>query len=105
MVEDIGWVYLSQGNLGEMFKWIFNTYFPFLTFWIIIGITIFTIIYVKSNDLSLSTSILTIYFIVIANFMVETGVGSIYNTVIKYVSLLLILFVFFLLYRSYKTTR
>ncbi len=105
MVQDIAWTYLSQGNLGEMFKWIINTYFPFLLFWVLLGITIFSIVYTKSNNLSLSTSIITIYFIVVANFMVEGGTGSVYYTVIKYISLLLIVFIFFLLYRAYKSSQ
>ena len=105
MVQDTGWVYLSQGELGEMMKWILNSYFPFLIFWVLLGITIFSIVYVKTNNLSVSSSLLAIYFIVVSNFMIDGGEGSGYNTIIKYISLLLILFIFFLLYRVYKGSR
>ena len=101
MVSDIGYGYLIQGNLGEMFKWVFNIYFPYLLFWVFLGIVIFAIIYVKSNNLSFSTSIAMIYLIIVSNFMVT--VGSQYAIIIKYISLLLILFVFFLLYKVYKS--
>ena len=100
MVSDVAFGYLIQGNLEGMFKWVLNSYFPFLLFWIFLGITIFTVIYVKSNNLSFSTSMVIMYFIVVSQFMI--GNDSEYITVINYLTLFLIFFVFFLLYKVYK---
>lgn len=100
MVNDIAYGYLIQGNLEEMFKWVLNSYFPFLIFWIFLGIVIFTIIYVKSNNLSLSTAMFIVYFVVASEFMCIGG--SEFATVINYVNIVLIIFLFFLLYKVYK---
>jgi len=100
MVQDIGWVYLTQGELGEMIKWVLGSYFPYLTFYILMGVLVFNIVYVKSKNLSLSAAMFILYFITVINFV---SVGAVYYTVIKYVTLILVVFVFFLLYRLYKS--
>lgn len=93
-------MYLTQGELGEMIKWVLGSYFPYLTFYILMGVLIFNIIYVKSKNLSLSAVMFILYFITVINFV---SAGAVYYTVIKYVTLILVVFVFFLLYRLYKS--
>jgi len=101
MVQDIGFGYLMQGEIGEMIKWVLGSYFPYLIFYILIGVLIFNIVYTKSHNLSLSSAMFILYFITVVNFM---SVGAVYYTIIKYITLVLVVFVFFLLYRLYKSS-
>jgi len=102
MVQDMGWGYLIQGELGEMIKWVLGSYFPYLVFYLLVGVLIFNIVYTKSHNLSLSSVMFILYFITVINLI---NVGAVYYTVIKYITLILVVFVFFLLYRLYKSTR
>jgi len=87
--------YFINGRFSEMFYWMFQNYFVYGTFFLLLGLTIFSIIQAKTKNLSFSTAVVSLYFIVISPIMI----GKWFKTYTFYIQVLLAMVLGYALYR------
>lgn len=68
------WNLLSVGNYLQYFIVITNTYFPFGSFYWIIGFTIFMVIQLKSRNMAYASGIAAAFFVTITQTPLVTNV-------------------------------
>lgn len=61
------WEYLTQGDFFNYFTYIMNFYFPYGSFFWILGIVLFSVIQIKTDNIGYSGAFASIYFVTISN--------------------------------------
>ncbi|RLF61823.1 MAG: hypothetical protein DRN33_06370 [Thermoplasmata archaeon] len=95
------YTYLTEGKFFTFFSYAFNQYFPFGLFFWMLGLTMFSIIQIKTKNLGYSGAVTSLYFVVVSN--IPNLVTNAYSSfAMKYFGLILGLITGYYIYRAIK---
>ena len=91
---------LTQGKIKEFFIVLFNQYFPYGSFFWLLGLIIFIISHIKTKNLAFASALLGVYLVVLGNSGLITNVYSM--QMMKWFGLILGVIAGWYLYRALK---
>ena len=94
------WDAISSGNFYQFFTILFNQYFPFGSFFWLLGLTLFVVIHLKTKNLGFSGMVASVYYVVMGSSGIVVNVYS--SMGMKYFGIILGVIVGWYLYRAIK---